>query len=155
VRLRRPSRLKSFDYKGKHCYFITCATFKRRKLLVDSSIVLLLREQILSTCRERHFEVLAYAFMEDHVHLLMKGTTERSQLTSTMTLVRQRTAVAYARARKDRLWQDGYFERVLRPTDDVFEVIRYIRENPGAANLGEERTKYPYVSSTDARSAPL
>ena len=83
----------------------------------------------------------------------MRGTSRDSNFKSTMTLLRQRTAVAYRRVRGDQLWQDGYFERVLRQTDNVFEVIRYIRENPANAGLAEERTKYPYVWwTTDANS---
>jgi REP element-mobilizing transposase RayT len=83
--------------------------------------------------------------MEDHVHLLIRGATEESNLKSTMTLLRQRTAIAYRSTRGARLWQDGYYERVLRRTDDLFGVIRYIRENPAKAGLPEERAKYPYV----------
>ena len=88
----------------------------------------------------------------------MRGTTRDSDFKSTMTLLRQRTAVAYRRVRGEQLWQDGYYERVLRPTDDVFEVIRYIRENPANGGLAEDRAAYPYVwwtTDANARSALL
>lgn len=138
---------------------MTCSTAGRHKVFTDSEVVAIATEQILRTCDERQFEVLAYVFMEDHLHLLIRGTSEDSNFISTMTLLRQRTALAYRRARGERLWQDGYFERVLRPTDDVFDVIRYICENPARAGLSVERTEYPYVwwtgTNNDARSAPL
>jgi hypothetical protein len=57
--------------------------------------------------------------MEDHVHLLLEGMTDESDFKATMKVVRQRTAMAYRRVRGQRLWQDGYFDRVLRPGDDV------------------------------------
>ena len=151
--LSTTTRLKTFDYQGTHCYFVTCSTRERRKLFTDSTVVAIATEQILRTCRERQFEVLAYVFMEDHLHLLMRGTSRDSNFKSTMTLLRQRTAVAYRSVRGEQLWQDGYFERVLRQTDDVFGVIRYIRENPANAGLAEERAAYPYVWwTTDANS---
>jgi putative transposase len=162
VRPRRPTRLKAFDYRGKHSYFITCSTANRRKLFTDSTVVTAAAEQIVRTCAERQFRVLAYVFMEDHLHLLMRGTSENSDFKSTMTLLRQRTAITYRRSRGDQLWQDGYFERVLRHTDDVFEVIRYIRENPANAGLAADRREHPYVwwvtdvnADSDTSSAPL
>ena len=155
MRCRRPTRLKAFSYKGKHCYFITCSTAERRKRFEEPEIVNLVAQQILRTCKEREFEILAYAFMDDHVHLLIRGTSGDSDFRSTMALLRKRTALAYRRSRQDQLWQDGYFERVLRPSDDVFEIIRYIRENPVEANLSDERTRYPYVWSTAAVRAPV
>ena len=100
--------------------------------------------------------------MEDHLHLLIRGLTDGSSFKPSMTLIRQRTALVWKRARSERLWQDGYFERVLRPTDDVFSLIRYIRDNPTIAGLPAERADYPFVWSAatinadaDARSARL
>jgi hypothetical protein len=58
-----------------------------------------------------------------------------------------------------KLWQDGYYERVLRPSDDVFALIQYIRNNPTAAALPPERADFRYVwcstnVSGDARLRP-
>jgi REP element-mobilizing transposase RayT len=142
---RRPPRLKTFDYRGKHRYFVTCVTHDRQKLFATSDVVVLLSEQILRTCEERCFIVLAYVFMEDHLHLLVEGKCEDAHFVSMMTLLRQRAAVAYNRVHRGRLWHDGYFERVLRPTDDVFEMIRYIQDNPAHAGLPIERADYPFV----------
>jgi REP element-mobilizing transposase RayT len=118
---------------------------ERRKLFTDSTIVSLCAEQILRTCAECQFRVLAYVFMEDHLHLLVRGSSPDSSFIKMMTLLRQRVALAYRRARGERLWQDGYFERALRPTDDEFQLVRYTRENPAAAGLLEERQREPYV----------
>jgi REP element-mobilizing transposase RayT len=137
--------LLTFDYKGRHRYFVTCSTAWRYNAFTDSDIVTAATDQILRTCGECEFEVLAYVFMENHVHLLIEGSSENSNFTRTMTLLRQRTALVYSRTRGKQRWQDGYYERVLRPSDDVFEIIRYIRENPAKAGLAGERTGFPYV----------
>jgi hypothetical protein len=79
--------------------------------------------------------------MEDHLHFLVEGIGENSHFISMMTLLRQRTAIAYSRLANRRLWQDGYFERVLRPTDNVFDTIEYIRNNPASAGLSIERSR--------------
>jgi putative transposase len=142
---RRPARLRAFDYKGKHQYFVTCATEARQKLFVDSYVVTGIGDQILRTCDERDFDVLAFVFMPDHLHLLVKGNSEQAHFVSMMTLLRQRTAITYRRLAHQRLWQGGYFERVLRPTDDAFKIIEDIRSNPSEAGLPTERSQYPYV----------
>lgn len=128
---------------------MTCTTDARQKLFVSSDIVVPILDQILRTCEERCFNVLAYVFMEEHLHMLVEGECEDAHFVSMMTLLRQRTAIAYRRALNERLWQDGYFERVLRPTDDVVEIIRYIRDNPSKAGLAIERTDYPYLYWTN------
>jgi REP element-mobilizing transposase RayT len=73
VTARRPTRLKTFDYKGKHRYFVTCTTEARQKRFVSSNVVVAVTDQILRTCEERCFTVLAYVFMEDHMHLLVSA----------------------------------------------------------------------------------
>jgi len=83
--------------------------------------------------------------MEDHLHLLVEGESEDAHFVSMMTLLRQRTTIAYKRMVNGKLWQDGYHERVLRATDDVFQLIQYIRNNPVVAALPAEREVYPYV----------
>ena len=98
--------------------------------------------------------------MEDHLHLLVEGDSEDAHFVSMMTVLRQRTAITYSRLAHRPLWQDGYFERVLRPRDDAFGIIEYIRNNPSNAGLPTERSQHPYVfwktdCDTDTRSARL
>jgi REP element-mobilizing transposase RayT len=102
VSLRRPQRLRSFDYRGPHQYFVTCRTVRHRKLFADASIVGILGSQVLRTCDDRGFEAVAYVFLEDHVHLLLRGLRDDSLFKPTMTLLRQRTAIAYRRSRGSR-----------------------------------------------------
>ena len=69
--------------------------------------------------------------MPDHIHLLVQGLDKDSHLTSCMTLARRRSALTYRRTFEADLWQDGYFDRVVRDADDERGVIRYIVNNPG------------------------
>lgn len=156
MRHRRPPRLETFNYRGKHSYFVTCGTDARQKLFDNPTTVSLLTDQIVHTCEQRDFELIAYVFMEDHVHFLVRGKTEDAHFISMMTVLRQRTAMAYRRGRGQILWQDGYFDRVLRPTDDVFAIVEYIRDNPSKAGLPPERGRYPYVwcASTVSPATP-
>ena len=62
-----------------------------------------------------------------------------------MTLTRQRAAVAFRWAFHERLWQDGYFDRIIRDADDLRLTVRYILDNPAREKLCEQPEDYPYL----------
>ena len=62
-----------------------------------------------------------------------------------MTLLRQRTALTYRTLTGERLWQEGYYDRVLRTNDDTCAWVEYIVQNPVRANLVERPEEYPFT----------
>ena len=144
VTLRRPRRLRSFSYRGKYSYFVTFCTHDRRDAFTSPERVECARFEILRTCSERRFAVPAGAFMSDHVHLLVRGLDEESDFKSCMKLVRQRSSCAFRSTFEERLWQDGFFDHVVRDADDERRVIRYILENPVRAELSGRAAEYSY-----------
>ena len=62
-------------------------------------------------------------------------------------MAKQRSGGAYARSRHTRLWQEGYYERVLREDDDARELARYIINNPVRADLVESPADYLFSRS--------
>jgi putative transposase len=85
--------------------------------------------------------------MVDHVHLLIGGTRPDSDLVRWITIGKQFSAAAYRRATRRRLWQEGWFDRVVRASDDRTAIIRYVIENPIRAGLVEDVRDYPYWGS--------
>jgi len=47
-----------------------------------------------------------------------------------------------------RLWQEGYYDRVLRDSEQTFEVAKYIAGNPVRAGLCDDVRKYRHTGST-------
>ena len=138
---RCPPRLRSFDYTGKHTYFVTCGVIDRRRAFTDEASVDCVRSWILRTCGEKSFEEIASVYMPDHAHLLLRGTTSTSEFIPFMKLMRQRTAMHYRRLKGEMLWQDGYFDRVLRADDDLTAIVDYMRDNPVRAALPGRRRR--------------
>jgi putative transposase len=103
------------------------------------------RVEILRTCAEREFELVADVFMPDHIHLLLDGSSDRAEFKPFMTLFRQRSAVAFRKLRGEALWQDGYFERVLREEEHTAGITEYIVGNPVRAGLVATPADYPYL----------
>ena len=103
-----------------------------------------MRDLSKSTLEERNFDVLAWVFMPDHVHWLLQGNQEDADLKAAMTVVRQRTAIAFKRAFGTALWQRDCHERVLRRGEDAVAVSNYILNNPVRAGLVDEAADYPF-----------
>ena len=96
---------------------------------------------------DHHFAVLAYCFMPDHLHLLVEGTSEASDLLAFAHAVKQRTAYRYRRTHGDALWQKGYYEHVVGSEETTLCVARYIVANPVRAGFVKEPHDYPFSGS--------
>jgi len=77
---KRPYLLRDFDYLGMHHYLFTWCCDYREPLFTQQDHVDLVREQILRSCREAEFEVIAYCYMPDHVHQLVHGRSPTSEI---------------------------------------------------------------------------
>ena len=64
-------------------------------------------------------------------------------------LSRRANSASYAAGKwiHGRLWQSGYFERVLRDEEDAHDVARYILQNPLRAGLVATPQDYPFLGS--------
>ena len=141
----RPPRIYGFDYRGSYPYSLTFCTFRRRRYFEDGMVVALVLREILRTARACEFDILAYCFMADHLHLLVQATTSDSPLLPFVKLCRQRTTLAVKRAPGTLLWQRGYHERTLRSDERVETVAKYIEANPVRAGLVQTAGEWPYT----------
>ncbi len=81
--------------------------------------------------------------MPDHFHAVVEGTDDAADLRRFASLFRKRATVACCRPGR-RLWQNGYYERVLWPGANVLTVIDYVINNPVQAGLVEKATDYSF-----------
>ena len=143
----RPEHLKAFDYRGFHRYSLTFCTDRRQPLFTNAEVVALVLEQILRSARESEFEVIAYCFMPDHLHLLIEGAAESSDGKEFIARAKQYSGYYYAQRYGSRLWQRYGFEHILRDDEITLVVARYILENPVKAGLARRVEDYPFVGS--------
>ena len=104
--------------------------------------------QFAHVAASNDFDVLAYCFMPDHLHLLVKGKTQDADLRVFVSTAKQRAAYVARTFIRGRLWQPGYFDRILRDEDDAYAVIKYIRDNPVRAGLVQAADDYPFSGGT-------
>ena len=96
--IRRPRRVDGFSYLGIHRYSLRFATHARRYLFVDPSAVASAHVQILRTAGEDQFAVLAHCYMPDHIHLVVEGKAETSDLRRFVKVSKQRVDYTFSGA---------------------------------------------------------
>ena len=65
-----------------------------------------------------------------------------------MSTTKQQTGFWFAKVHRRRLWQDGYYDRILRDDERSIIVARYILENPVRAALVTRFEEYRFSGST-------
>jgi REP element-mobilizing transposase RayT len=145
--MARPRRLQGFEYIAVHRYFLTFCTSDRRRVFEDERTAAFVVTVLRHTARHHDFAVPAYCLMPDHAHVLVEGTTATSDLCRFVKRMKQRSGQLFSRQWGERLWQEGYFERVLRAGDDARAVARYILENPVRAGLVKTPADYTLLGS--------
>jgi putative transposase len=139
--------LPEISYVGDRWYFLTICTFERRRHFLREDVVLAVWSQFLRTSREQQFETVAHCFMPDHVHLLVEGRSPQADLRAFVAVAKQRAAYVARHMVAGRLWQTGYFDRILRDDDDLFEFARYILQDPVRTGLVTSPLDYPFLGS--------
>lgn len=123
-------------------------TFKRREYFSNTTLGERVRAQLLSTVARWGVEIIAYCFMPDHLHVLVEGKTEHADCRKCADAFRRTSGFYFRRERGNRLWQDGYFDHVLRKEDATLDVVSYIVLNPVTAGLYADANAYPLLGSS-------
>jgi putative transposase len=123
-------------------------TFQRARPFIDSMTVDYVRAELLRTGKSYSVEEIAYCFMPDHLHALIEGIAEDSDLLKYTKMFRQRSGHSYRALTGRRLWQEGYVDQFLRAEEATLDVARYIVGNPVRAGLCDDLREYPYLGSS-------
>ncbi len=95
------------------------------------------------------YDLLAYVVMHNHVHALV-WPTDSYYLQNIVHSWKSFTAYRLQRefGRSDRLWQDEYFDRIVRDEKEFLEKAQYILNNPW--KTWPEIKEYPWVGFKEA-----
>jgi REP element-mobilizing transposase RayT len=146
--MARPTRIRGYDYTGVQQYFLTICTHDRVQHFTNGVVVDLVVRHFLQTAAEYSMAILVYCVMPDHVHLLIEGMSDESDLLAFTSKAKQRTAWEFKSRFNQRLWQKGYWEHVVRDSERTEGIIEYIVNNPLRKNLVENPRDYPYWGSS-------
>ncbi len=144
VARKSPPRLKGFDYTGPYAYLITMNTADHVPRFTNSDLVNACRGRLSELAARHSFEVVAYCFMPDHLHLLLQGTALTSRLDRFMQQFKQITSYHFKQQVGAPLWHRSYHDRVLRREEAMSGVADYIWHNPVRAGLVRSLEDYPF-----------
>ena len=145
--MSRPRRISDHPYFGVQPNFLTICTRGRAPVLTGAETVSLVMDRFFYTASEQQVAVIAYCAMPDHLHLLVDGQRDEADLKKFVTLARQRAGYRFRAATGKALWQDGYYEHVLRDQEKTETVLCYIIANPLRKGLATNLFDYPFWGS--------
>ncbi len=140
---RRP-RLKDFDYIGTYAYFLTILTKDHTACFKEAEVIGSLIDMLIETARSERFDVLAYCFMPDHLHLLVIGKDDKSNLKKFINLFKQKSGYWFKKNYNMNLWHISYYDHILRKEEGIKNVASYILENPVRKGLVSDFREYPF-----------
>lgn len=154
-RRRNSMRLKGYNYANPAGIFITICTYNRQPLfgsLENSRIVLSEFGMILKN-RWSQIPISIpgvltdeFIIMPDHIHGILWFGTDETDTGSTcsealhwLKLMTQRDISKAAKSGspryQEKLWQRGFYDRIIRSDRELEEIRCYIRTNPDRLDL--------------------
>jgi REP element-mobilizing transposase RayT len=97
----------------------------------------------------KRYELLAYVVMHNHLHVIVEPKNE-GQLQAILHSWKSYSANKLQRkyGRRAKIWQDEYFDRIIRDEAEFFEKAQYILNNPW--KTWPEIKEYPWVGYKEA-----
>ena len=140
-------RLPRTSYVGRQRFLLTFCCHERQPLFSHTGVVASTRDQILREAGRAGVAILAYCFLPDHVHLVVAGLDDSTDLGRFVKLAKQYTGYTYKQRTGALLWQSGWHDRVIWPSSDIIDSLRYVIENPVRAGLVRSPEAYPHTGS--------
>ena len=149
--IRKPTRLKEFDYSSSNAYFITICVEKRKNILskiVGEGFPLPklsaygnVAEKWIKKLSDKYNNVSVdcYVIMPNHIHLLLTAINDggrgdpsptvsavvgwlKYQITSEINRIKGTSGA--------KIFQRSFYDHVIRNRNDYEEIWKYIYENP-------------------------
>jgi len=160
-----------------HAHELTFNCYLNRPFLSRERTCEYLVDSLDAARRKCDFDLWAYVFMPNHVHLVICPRREAYSISEILLAIKQpvsRKAIAYLKehnaaglrllatgqqARPYHFWQKGGgYDRNVTEVATLIETIRYIHDNPVRKGLAQTPADWYYSSAADwdvSKSGPL
>ncbi len=128
-------------------YHILFRGVNQQSIFEEDADYIKLKETITKVKDEMKFEIYAYCFMSNHVHMVIKENQEKQ-----ISLIMKRILTKYARwynlkyGRSGALIANRYKSEPVEIDEYFMELVRYIHNNPLKAGLVSKLNEYPFSS---------
>jgi putative transposase len=128
---------------GAGTYFVTSATFNRRRIFQVAANAELFLEMLQQYRREGYYKLHAFVVMPDHIHLLL--TPQGVAIERAVGLIKG--GFSHRMGSKFPVWQRGFTDHRIRNGEEFQTRREYIHQNPVRARMVEVAGLYPYSSA--------
>ncbi len=143
----RSHRLPRESYRGKVAVAFTACVADNQPLFQDEGVACKFIEILRMAVEKNDCNVLIYCFMPDHVHLILQGISPLSDVWKSIVDFKQRSGFWLGTNRPNFRWQKGFYDHVIRQSDDLGAQIRYVASNPVRKELVQNWEMYPYTGA--------
>lgn len=164
---RYTKRCVRWNWAG-HAHELTFSCYEGHSFLAKERTCLWLVNSINSARRKHEFDLWAYVFMPNHVHLIVCPRAEQYSISSILWSIKQpvaRRAIRYLRINHPsslrllatgqasnpyQFWQKGGgYDRNIVSVQILIEAVHYIHNNPVRKGLVETPDQWHYSSAAD------
>jgi putative transposase len=133
-------------------YFATTCAFHRRSILASEKVAKILTEEWRSAQNRHGWAIGRYVIMPDHVHFFCSAELDAKSLPVFMQAWKQWTSKRIARELSfaGTVWQEEFFDHVLRSTESYSQKWDYVRENPVRAGLVRKSGDWPWYGEIES-----
>lgn len=127
-------------------YFLTTCTHLRKPILTSEPVARFLIKD-WREARVRHgWGIGRYVIMPDHVHFFCAPAPEAKLLSTFVGSWKEWTSKAIKRSLglTGSVWQEEFFDHILRSGESYAQKWEYVRENPTRAGLVERSDDWPW-----------
>lgn len=135
-------------YLSNHLYFVTSVTHERQKFFLDEQNCRILIDNLKFYRNKLGFKLIAYVIMPDHFHAIIQ-VPENLNISTIMHDIKRFSSIQINKSSKrigEPVWQEGFFEHIIRDEKDFRVRLDYIHKNPLTAGLVEVIDEYRFSS---------
>ena len=157
---RKGMRLHGFDYRTAAYYFVTICTYQKQWLFEEAEAkrILEITPQELPIWKGfAHVKIDAFVVMPNHIHFILifvDGSLASNDFKIEPRRLAKSSGSAVATFKANvtnrlrgiqcdfdlKVWQRGYYDRIIRNEDELNRIREYIRQNPEKWEEGHEYT---------------
>ena len=133
-------------------YFITTCTFHRRAILASREVAVILIDEWRNAHNRHGWAIGRYVIMPDHVHFFCSAELGTKALPTFMQRWKEWTSKRMMRELKlsGTVWQEEFFDHVLRSSESYSQKWDYVKENPVRAGLVKRSDEWPWQGEIES-----
>ncbi|PYL27673.1 MAG: hypothetical protein DMF39_10505 [Verrucomicrobia bacterium] len=133
-------------------YFITTCTFKRRAILASKEVAAILIDEWRNAHDRHGWAIGRYVVMPNHVHFFCSAELGARTLPVFLQAWKQWTSKRITRELNlsGTVWQEEFFDHVLRSSESYSQKWDYVKENPVRADLVKKSDEWPWQGEVES-----